>query len=95
MVGATAHPTGITIALSIFPILKVPNACGARTEFYDVVVVLGYNDVPRIRDRGSAIFMHIARPSLPPTDGCIALRKSDLRRVLRALSRTSEIVIEI
>jgi L,D-peptidoglycan transpeptidase YkuD (ErfK/YbiS/YcfS/YnhG family) len=62
---------------------------------YDVVVVLGYNDVPRIRDRGSAIFMHIARPGLPPTDGCIALRKSDLRRVLRALSRTSEIVIEI
>jgi L,D-peptidoglycan transpeptidase YkuD (ErfK/YbiS/YcfS/YnhG family) len=51
--------------------------------------------VPRIRDRGSAIFMHIARPGLPPTDGCIALRKSDLRRVLRALSRTSEIVIEI
>jgi L,D-peptidoglycan transpeptidase YkuD (ErfK/YbiS/YcfS/YnhG family) len=39
--------------------------------------------------------MHIARPGLPPTDGCIALRKSDLRRVLRALSRTSEIVIEI
>jgi L,D-peptidoglycan transpeptidase YkuD (ErfK/YbiS/YcfS/YnhG family) len=62
---------------------------------YDVVVVLGYNDVPRIRDRGSAIFMHIARPGLPPTDGCIAVRKSDLRRVLRALPRTSEIVIEI
>jgi L,D-peptidoglycan transpeptidase YkuD (ErfK/YbiS/YcfS/YnhG family) len=62
---------------------------------YDVVVVLGYNDVPRIRGRGSAIFMHIARPGLPPTDGCIALRQCDLRRVLRTVPRASEIVIEI
>ena len=62
---------------------------------YDVVVVLGYNDVPRIRNRGSAIFMHIARSDLSPTEGCIALRARDLRRVLAAVPRVSEIIIEI
>jgi L,D-peptidoglycan transpeptidase YkuD (ErfK/YbiS/YcfS/YnhG family) len=62
---------------------------------YDVIVVLGYNDVPRIRNRGSAVFMHIARPGFPSTDGCIALRERDLRRVLGVVPRASEIVIEI
>ena len=62
---------------------------------YDVVVVLGYNDVPRIRNRGSAVFMHIARAGFPPTDGCIALSQRDLRRVLGVVPRASEIVIEI
>lgn len=60
---------------------------------YDVVVVLGYNDVPRVRNRGSAIFMHVARENFEPTEGCIALRVRDLRRLLAALPRRSEIVI--
>ncbi|MBS0252065.1 MAG: L,D-transpeptidase family protein [Proteobacteria bacterium] len=60
---------------------------------YDVVVVLGHNDVPRVRNRGSAIFMHVARENFEPTEGCIALRARDLRRLLGALPRRSEIVI--
>lgn len=62
---------------------------------YDVVGVIGYNDVPRIRNRGSAIFLHIARPGLTPTEGCIALRPRDLRRLLAAVPRYCQIVIEI
>jgi L,D-peptidoglycan transpeptidase YkuD (ErfK/YbiS/YcfS/YnhG family) len=62
---------------------------------YDIVVVLGYNDVPRIRNRGSAIFMHVARAGLQPTEGCIALSASDLRRLVARLPRRSEIIIEI
>jgi L,D-peptidoglycan transpeptidase YkuD (ErfK/YbiS/YcfS/YnhG family) len=62
---------------------------------YDVVVVLGYNDVPRVRNRGSAVFLHLARPGFLATEGCIALRGADLRRVLQAVSRRSEINLEI
>ena len=51
---------------------------------YDVVVVLGYNDRPRVRGRGSAIFMHVARPGYAPTEGCIALARPHLLRVLDA-----------
>jgi L,D-peptidoglycan transpeptidase YkuD (ErfK/YbiS/YcfS/YnhG family) len=58
---------------------------------YDVVVVLDYNIRPRVRRRGSAIFMHIARPGFLPTEGCIALRRTDLVRVLGRVQRNSNV----
>jgi len=64
-------------------------------RLYDVVVVLGYNDVPRVRGRGSAIFMHIARGDLKPTEGCIALRPKDLRRLISILPRGCEVIVSI
>lgn len=50
---------------------------------YDVVVVLGHNDDPPVADMGSAIFMHVAQPGLPPTEGCIALELAHLMAVLQ------------
>jgi L,D-peptidoglycan transpeptidase YkuD (ErfK/YbiS/YcfS/YnhG family) len=35
-----------------------------------------------VRGRGSAIFLHLARPDFSPTEGCIALEQQDLLRVL-------------
>ena len=55
-----------------------------QDEIYDVVGVLGWNDAPVQRGRGSAIFLHVARSDYAPTDGCIALALGDLRRVLGA-----------
>lgn len=52
---------------------------------YDLVVILGYNDWPRARGHGSAIFMHVAAPGFAPTEGCIALRHGDLRLLLKAV----------
>ena len=60
---------------------------------YDLVLVLGYNDVPRVRGKGSAIFVHLARPGFTPTDGCIALSQHDLRMLLTELRPDSTIVI--
>ena len=45
---------------------------------YDLIVVLGWNDMPVVRNRGSAIFLHVARPDYAPTDGCVALALPDL-----------------
>lgn len=64
-------------------------------NLYDLIAVLGHNDAPRIRHRGSAVFMHVARPGFVATEGCVALRAADLRRVLQAIKRRSEIVIEV
>ena len=50
---------------------------------YDLIVVLGYNDDPVIRDRGSAIFLHLARDDFGPTEGCIACSRNDLLTLLR------------
>ncbi|AKM78334.1 MAG: hypothetical protein UY31_C0031G0008 [Candidatus Wolfebacteria bacterium GW2011_GWE1_48_7] len=52
-------------------------------HIYDVIVVIGYNDDPIIVGKGSAIFMHIARPDYSPTEGCVALVQQDLLSVLR------------
>jgi L,D-peptidoglycan transpeptidase YkuD (ErfK/YbiS/YcfS/YnhG family) len=49
---------------------------------YDLIGVLGWNDAPVQRGRGSAIFLHVARSDYAPTDGCIALALGDLRRLL-------------
>lgn len=51
---------------------------------YDLVGILGWNDMPVRRGRGSAIFLHPAREDFAPTDGCIALRVADLRAALAA-----------
>ena len=53
-------------------------------EVYDVIGVLGWNDQPVVPGRGSAIFLHVARPAYTPTEGCIALALPDLLAVLAA-----------
>lgn len=54
-----------------------------RTDnLYDLLGVLGWNDAPVLRGRGSAIFLHVARPDYAPTEGCIALGFGDLRRIM-------------
>ncbi|MEQ1652936.1 MAG: L,D-transpeptidase family protein [Hyphomicrobium sp.] len=58
---------------------------------YDLVVVLDYNIRPRSRNLGSAIFMHVARPGYLPTEGCIALSRADLLKVLRVVRRGSAV----
>ncbi len=60
---------------------------------YDLIVVLGANDRPRFQGRGSAIFMHVARPDYTPTAGCIALSRRDLCLVLGRLRRGARLAV--
>jgi L,D-peptidoglycan transpeptidase YkuD (ErfK/YbiS/YcfS/YnhG family) len=71
--------------------VTLPYAASAESlwrddHLYDVIVVLDYNRMPRSRGRGSAIFLHVARPSLSPTEGCIAMKREHLLRLLRVLT---------
>lgn len=58
---------------------------------YDICVVLDWNVTSRIRGRGSAIFLHLARRGFAPTEGCIALSRRDMERLLPFLSNRSRI----
>jgi L,D-peptidoglycan transpeptidase YkuD (ErfK/YbiS/YcfS/YnhG family) len=60
---------------------------------YDLIVVLGYNDEPPEPGRGSAIFLHIARPNFTPTEGCVALARDDLITVTAGAGTGSFVVI--
>ena len=55
-------------------------------SIYDIIIELGYNDNPPTLGKGSAIFVHLARPNFDPTAGCIALQKSDLLNLLSLVS---------
>ncbi len=78
--------------------VRLPYAASAETlwrddSIYDIIVVLDHNRRPRARGRGSAIFLHVARPDYAPTAGCIALSLDDLRRVLGLLGRPSAVYV--
>jgi L,D-peptidoglycan transpeptidase YkuD (ErfK/YbiS/YcfS/YnhG family) len=62
-------------------------------HLYDLIVVLGHNDRPRVKGRGSAIFMHVAGPGLKPTEGCIALERPHLLRLIERAGRGATITI--
>ena len=51
-------------------------------RLYDVIVVLDYNLAHPRKGAGSAIFLHIAGPGFPPTEGCIAVSPEAMRRLL-------------
>ena len=62
-------------------------------RLYDVVIVIGHNDRPRVHGGGSAIFLHIARDGFKPTEGCVAVRSSDMRKLLARLKPSTRVCI--
>ncbi|MBO6806538.1 L,D-transpeptidase family protein [Thalassospira sp.] len=51
-------------------------------DLYNIIVVLGHNDDPPVPGKGSAIFMHIAKPDYAGTEGCVALAEDELETLL-------------
>jgi L,D-peptidoglycan transpeptidase YkuD (ErfK/YbiS/YcfS/YnhG family) len=62
-------------------------------NLYDLIVVLSYNTNPIIKNKGSAIFMHIAKGSYKKTAGCIALKKEDLVKIISLIKKNTKIKI--
>ena len=62
-------------------------------ELYDVVVDLACNRGPIRKGRGSAIFLHCAKPGLPPTEGCVAVGSGAIARLAARIGPRT--VIEI
>lgn len=63
-------------------------------HLYDIVVVVGYNDAPVVPGKGSAIFIHLARPEWTPTAGCVGLRADDLVQILPKLDLATHLIIK-
>jgi len=79
------------------PIRLKPDHPGDRLKradhLYDLIVELDHNTRPRIAGRGSAVFVHVARPGFAPTAGCVALKADALRRLIARIGPRTRIVI--
>jgi L,D-peptidoglycan transpeptidase YkuD (ErfK/YbiS/YcfS/YnhG family) len=64
-----------------------------KDNLYDLILVLNYNTNPIIKNKGSAIFIHIAKKNYKPTAGCIALKKRDLLELLKNIKKNTKIKI--
>jgi len=62
-------------------------------HLYDFIIEIDHNARPRIAGRGSAVFVHLARPGFAPTAGCIAMTRTSMLRLLARLTRRTRIVV--
>jgi L,D-peptidoglycan transpeptidase YkuD (ErfK/YbiS/YcfS/YnhG family) len=64
-----------------------------KDNLYDIIIVINYNIRPVKKNKGSAIFIHLARKNYSGTMGCIALNKKDLIEILKSLKNNEKIKI--
>jgi L,D-peptidoglycan transpeptidase YkuD (ErfK/YbiS/YcfS/YnhG family) len=62
-------------------------------HLYDLILVLNYNMKPTIKNKGSAIFIHLAKRNYSSTKGCVGLSKNNLLKILKIINKNTKIKI--
>ncbi len=60
---------------------------------YDVILVLNFNCNPIKKNKGSAIFIHVAKRNYKSTAGCVAISKKDLRDIIKKINKKTIVTI--
>lgn len=61
-------------------------------EIYDLFIPINYNMKSPIKNKGSAIFLHVSK-NYEKTKGCVALKKKDLLILLKLINNKTKIKI--
>ena len=56
---------------------------------YDIILVLNFNSNPIRKNKGSAIFIHVAKKNYKKTAGCVAVSKKDLKKIVREMNKNT------
>ena len=64
-----------------------------KENIYDLILVLNYNMTPTRKNKGSAIFIHVARKEYKKTEGCIAIKKNHLLEILKKINKRTKVKI--
>jgi L,D-peptidoglycan transpeptidase YkuD (ErfK/YbiS/YcfS/YnhG family) len=64
-----------------------------KDHLYDLIIVINYNMNPIIKNKGSAIFIHLATKNYSPTSGCIGLKKKNMIELIKKLKKNEFIKI--
>ena len=62
-------------------------------NIYDIIAVLNYNTNPTIKNKGSAIFIHISKNNYKRTAGCVAIKKKNLIKLLKIIKKNTKVKI--
>ena len=79
-------------------LIKLPSKFGyeklyRKDNLYDLILVLNYNINPTIKNKGSAIFIHIKNGNFKKTKGCIALKKNNLLKIINLIQKNTKVII--
>ena len=64
-------------------------------NIYDIILVLNYNMNPIKKNKGSAIFIHVAKNNFKRTKGCVAIRKIDFIRLIKKINPYTKVKISL
>ena len=79
-------------------LIKLPSSSSyeklyKKENIYDIILVLNYNMSPIVKNKGSAIFIHISKKNYEKTEGCIAVKKRHLIEIIEKLKKNSKVRI--
>jgi len=77
----------------IFPFNYKAEKLYRKDNIYDLLINIHYNLKPRIKKKGSAIFLHIAKKKYKPTSGCVAISKRNFLKILPLINKNTKILI--
>ena len=60
-------------------------------DIYNIICIISYNTNPIIKNKGSAIFLHVANTDYSETAGCLALKQNDLIELLQDIDLNTKI----
>ena len=78
--------------------VKLPNKFNyekfyRKDNLYDIIVPLNYNTNPIIKNKGSAIFIHIANNNYKRTAGCVGVKKNNLIKLLSIIKKNTKVKV--
>ena len=63
-----------------------------KDMIYDLMINIKYNCNPIIKNKGSAIFLHLTK-NYKPTAGCIAIKQNDFLKLVKMINNKTKIKI--
>ena len=76
-----------------FPFKKSAEKLFLKKRNYDLILVINFNRKPVIKNKGSAIFLHLVDKRFSPTKGCIAIKKKDFIKILPLITKKTKLFI--
>ena len=64
-----------------------------KENIYDIILVLNYNMNPIKKSKGSAIFIHVSKNNYKKTEGCVAIKKQSLIKLIKVINPNTRVKI--